>query len=57
MTKILVIVLIGVILILVPLGVIWAVNTLFSLMIPFTFKTYIASLILSGLITSGNSSK
>ena len=36
---------------LVPLTLIWALNTLFGLAIPFTFKTWLASLVLGGLFS------
>jgi hypothetical protein len=36
-----------------PLAAIWAVNMLFGTMIPYTFKTWLASLILSGVV-AGN---
>lgn len=38
-----------------PLAVIWALNTLFSLNIPFTFWTWLAVVILAALIPSSTS--
>ena len=32
-----------------PLAAVWSVNTLFSLAIPYTFKTWLAALILIGV--------
>jgi len=34
-----------------PLAAIWSVNTLFSMTIPYTFDTWCASLILSGVVS------
>jgi hypothetical protein len=33
-----------------PLATIWSLNTLFMLSIPFTFKTWLAALYLSGIV-------
>lgn len=33
-----------------PFATIWSVNTLFGLTIPFTFDTWLASLILGGVV-------
>lgn len=35
-----------------PWVLIWSVNTLFSLGIPYTFKTYLAALVLGGLFSA-----
>jgi len=42
-----------------PLAVIWALNTLFGLTIAYTFKTWLAALMLAGIVggTSKASSK
>jgi hypothetical protein len=40
-----------------PFLIIWAVNTLFSLTIPFTLKTWFAVLILHGAVSAHYSSK
>ena len=53
-TKILMIVGFGLILIvLMPYAAIWSLNTLFALTIPFTFDTWCAAVVLSGIV-SGN---
>ena len=38
-----------------PLVLIWALNTLFTLGIPYTFKTWLASLIIGGYLSNGSS--
>lgn len=43
-----------VLLIVVPFAAIWSVNTLFGTMIPYTFKTWVASLLLSGIVGSSS---
>lgn len=55
-TKILVIVgLILVLIVLMPWAAIWALNTLFpALAIPFTFDTWCAAVILSGIVSGNN---
>ncbi len=35
-----------------PCAIIWALNTLFALTIPFTFKTWLAALVLGGCVSS-----
>jgi hypothetical protein len=35
-----------------PLALIWALNTLFALTIAFTFKTWLAALIVGGVVGS-----
>ncbi len=35
-----------------PLAVIWSLNTLFGLTIPFTFKTWCATMVLVGVFTA-----
>jgi hypothetical protein len=53
-TKILMIVGFGLLLIvLMPYAAIWSLNTLFALTIPFTFDTWCAAVVLSGIV-SGN---
>lgn len=42
--------LIGVLVVLMPFAAIWSLNTLFGLTIPFTFDTWCASIILSGVV-------
>jgi len=55
MTKILLIIAFAVLIfILMPYAAIWAVNTLFSLTIPFTFDTWCAAVILSGVVSGNN---
>jgi hypothetical protein len=49
--------LIAVIIIFGPLVTIWAVNTLFELAIPYTFKTWLASLILGMIVSGGQRNK
>jgi hypothetical protein len=39
-------------LIILPLGSLWALNTLFALGLPYTFKTWLAALILSSAVSS-----
>jgi len=39
-----------------PLLSIWALNTLFALAIPFTWKTWLAALILGGVVKGSSSS-
>ena len=41
------IVLVGLVVVYVPFGLIWSVNVLFSLTIPYTFKTWCAATLLS----------
>lgn len=36
--------------VLAPFATIWSINTLFGLAIPFTFDTWLASLILGGVV-------
>lgn len=36
--------------VLLPIGVIWSLNTLFALSIPFTFETWLAVFILSAAV-------
>lgn len=36
-----------------PLGTIWAINALFGLAIPFSFKTWCASILLFGVLRGG----
>ena len=51
MIKILLYVLIiGLLVVLMPFAAIWSLNTLFGLTIPFTFDTWCASVILSGIV-------
>jgi len=53
-TKILVLVVLALVLIvLMPYAAIWSINTLFALTIPFTFDTWCAAVVLSGIV-SGN---
>lgn len=55
MTKILLIIAFAVLIfILMPYAAIWALNTLFSLTIPFTFDTWCAAVILSGVVSGNN---
>lgn len=35
-----------------PLATIWALNTLFGLVIPFTFETWLAALVLFGALAN-----
>ena len=54
-TKILLIV--GFILLLIvimPYAAIWSLNTLFALTIPFTFDTWCAAVVLSGVVSGNN---
>ena len=39
--------------VLVPWMLVWALNTLFSLVIPYTFKTYLAGLVLLMFVNTG----
>ena len=61
MTKLIfIIALVGLIIVIVPLATIWSLNTLFpTLAIPFTFDTWMASLVLGGVVggTTGVSFK
>ena len=41
----------------IPIALIWALNTLFALAIPFTVKTWAAALILGGIVSSSSVSK
>jgi hypothetical protein len=50
--KILLIVILIAVGIALPVSWIWAVNTLFSLSIPLTFKTWCASLLIGGLLSA-----
>ena len=43
-----------VLVIVMPMAAIWAVNTLFGTMIPYTFKTWLASLILGSIVGSSS---
>jgi|688.fasta_scaffold215600_6 hypothetical protein len=53
-TKILMVVgLFLVLIVLMPYAAIWSLNTLFALTIPFTFDTWCAAVVLSGIV-SGN---
>lgn len=53
-TKILMLVVLALVLIiLMPYAAIWSLNTLFTLTIPFTFDTWCAAVVLSGVV-SGN---
>lgn len=53
----LVLVLLIAVIIFIPIAVIWALNTLFALGIALTFKTWLATLVLSGIVYGGSSSK
>ena len=54
-TKILMIVGFGLLLIVImPYAAIWSLNTLFALTIPFTFDTWCAAVVLSGIVSSNN---
>lgn len=53
-TKILMVVgLFLILVVLMPYAAIWSLNTLFALTIPFTFDTWCAAVVLSGIV-SGN---
>ena len=54
-TKILmVVVLFLVLIVLMPYAAIWSLNTLFALTIPFTFDTWCAAVVLSGIVSGNN---
>ena len=61
MTKLIfIIALVGLIIVIVPIATIWSLNTLFpALAIPVTFETWMASLVLGGVVggTTGVSFK
>jgi hypothetical protein len=40
--------------VLMPYAAIWSLNTLFSLAIPFTFDTWCAAVVLSGIVSGNN---
>jgi len=53
-TKILMFVVLALVaIVLMPFAAIWSLNTLFALTIPFTFDTWCAAVVLSGIV-SGN---
>lgn len=50
--QVVIILLIGIALIIgMPFAIIWSLNTLFALTIPFTFWTWLATLILAGTVS------
>ena len=54
-TKILMVVgLFLVLIVLMPYAAIWSLNTLFALTIPFTFDTWCAAVVLSGIVSGNN---
>lgn len=55
--KMLLILLVLAIIVLMPLAVIWALNTLFGLAIAYTFWTWLAVLILGSALNSGSVKK
>lgn len=52
MTIVLVVFIICVVIVLGPLAIIWALNTLFALAIPFAFKTWLATFVLAGALSA-----
>ena len=57
MRTFLLILLIGFAIAFIPLSFIWALNTLFLLHIPITFKTWLASLLISWIVYGGGNTK
>jgi len=56
MEKLFVAIIVIAIVIAVPFGIIWSINTLFATGIPFTLKTWGAALILAGSVGGNRSS-
>jgi hypothetical protein len=54
-TKILMFVVLALVaIVLMPFAAIWSLNTLFALTIPFTFDTWCAAVVLSGIVSGNN---